>query len=183
MRMREDMKRNCRAGIPMPAASDEPTGLPVRRHLRRLDRISDRIAAPLFYITCCVQDRQPVLAQPSVVSILVESWQVAGRSYEWLVGRYVVMPDHVHFFASPQGDGAKSLSAFVGGWKRWTRREIRKAGVESFTWQGEFFDHLLRSGESYESKWEYVRANPVRAQLVADPHEWPFQGEINVLAW
>jgi REP element-mobilizing transposase RayT len=124
-----------------------------------------------------------VLAQPSVASILAESWQVAESLYKWLVGRYVIMPDHVHFFASPQGDEAKSLSGFVGGWKRWTQREIRKARVESFAWQAEFFDHLLRSDESYESKWGYVRGNPVRAQLVADHDEWPFQGEINVLAW
>jgi hypothetical protein len=25
-------------------------------------------------------------------------------------------------------------------------------------WQREFFDHLLRSGESYSEKWNYVRA-------------------------
>ena len=29
-----------------------------------------------------------------------------------------------------------------------------------------FFDHLLRSYESYAQKWEYVRENPVRAGLV-----------------
>jgi len=181
--MREDMKKDCRAGIPMPAASDEGTGRPVRRHLRRLDRISERIAAPLFYITCCVRDRRSVLAQPRVASVLAESWQVAGMSYRWPVGCYVIMPEHVHFFASPLGDEAKSLSGFVGGWKRWTQREIRKAVMQTFAWQAEFFDHLLRSDESYESKWEYVRANPVRAGLVASSDEWPFQGEMNVLAW
>src|SRR4029077_12085115 len=29
----------------------------------------------------------------------------------------------------------------------------------------EFFDHLLRSEESYDQKWNYVRDNPVRADL------------------
>ena len=48
-------------------------------------------------------------------------------------------------------------------------------------WQEEFFDHLLRSGESYESKWEYVRDNPVRAGLVKCASEWRFQGELNKL--
>ena len=50
-----------------------------------------------------------------------------------------------------------------------------------FAWQKEFFDHLLRSDESHAQKWDYVRDNPVRARLVSDPDEWPYQGEIHVL--
>ena len=41
-----------------------------------------------------------------------------------------------------------------------------------------FFDHLIRHGESYAQKWEYVRQNPVRAGLVHLADEWPWQGEI-----
>ena len=44
-------------------------------------------------------------------------------------------------------------------------------------WQPGFFDHLLRSNESYDQKWEYVRQNPVRARLVNMAEEWPYQGE------
>ena len=48
-------------------------------------------------------------------------------------------------------------------------------------WQPGFFDHLLRNDESYAQKWEYVRENPVRAGLVAEWHEWPYQGEIALI--
>ena len=34
---------------------------------------------------------------------------------------------------------------------------------------------LLRSDESLSDKWEYLRQNPVRAGLVANPEDWPFQ--------
>ena len=34
-------------------------------------------------------------------------------------------------------------------------------------WQSEFFDHVIRSADSYTEKWNYVRENPVRAGLVA----------------
>ncbi len=37
---------------------------------------------------------------------------------------------------------------------------------------------LSRHSESYAEKWEYLRQNPVRAGLVKDPDEWPWQGEI-----
>jgi hypothetical protein len=42
-----------------------------------------------------------------------------------------------------------------------------------------FFDHVLRSRESYEQKWLYVRENPVRAGLVQRVDDWPFAGEIH----
>ena len=41
-----------------------------------------------------------------------------------------------------------------------------------------FFDHLLRSEESYAQKWDYVRENPVRAQLVERVEDWPYAGEL-----
>jgi REP element-mobilizing transposase RayT len=93
------------------------------------------------------------------------------------------MPDHVHLFAAPSSRDAKQLSDFIGGWKNWTQGRVRESVLPSFAWQREFFDHLMRSSESYADKWEYVRLNPVRAGLVARPEDWPYQGEINALRW
>jgi hypothetical protein len=39
----------------------------------------------------------------------------------------------------------------------------------------------LRGDESYTEKWEYVKANPVRAGLVREPEDWPYQGVLNTL--
>jgi hypothetical protein len=48
-------------------------------------------------------------------------------------------------------------------------------------WQREFFDHVLRSTESYSEKWNYVKDNPVRAGLVSASDEWKYAGEIEML--
>ncbi len=91
------------------------------------------------------------------------------------------MPDHVHFFASPQLE-AKSLSAFIRDWKKWTTRKLHDAGIVApIVWQPEFFDHVLRSADSYDQKWNYVRDNPVRAGFVYSAEAWPFSGEIERL--
>jgi len=55
---------------------------------------------------------------------------------------------------------------------------MRLHHVPSPHWQKGFFDHILRSGEAYSQKWDYVRENPVRAGLVTDWREWPFLGEV-----
>jgi len=173
----------CRAGTPIPAEQATPASRFGRKHLRRLDRVFEELPGPLFFITCCVRNRRKVLANGVVAPVLVSAWATSPDAYGWAVGRYVVMPDHVHFFAAPCRDGAKDLSGFVRCWKRWTRRKVRLNAGPSFSWQAEFFDHVLRSGESYAEKWKYVRQNPVRAGLVSRAEEWTHQGELVGLAW
>jgi hypothetical protein len=55
---------------------------------------------------------------------------------------------------------------------------LRAAGLAPPLWQKQFFDHVLRSNESYDSKWLYVRENPTRAGLVDSADSWPYGGEI-----
>jgi REP element-mobilizing transposase RayT len=103
-----------------------------------------------------------------------------------MIGRYVIMPDHVHFFCAnipPTADSDNyDLSEFIQQWKQWSSKRILRKHhndlVNSHIWQKEFFDHLLRSEESYSQKWEYVRQNPVRKNLVKNAEDWPLQGEI-----
>jgi REP element-mobilizing transposase RayT len=135
----------------------------------------------VYFITVCVRDRAKRLACSAVAEILIGEWRRSETLHGWRVGRYVVMSDHAHFFAAPVTPDAKDLSRYVGAWKRWTSRQIEETSGEAFAWQAEFFDHLLRSGESYVEKWEYVRQNPVRAGLVSTPEDWPYQGTVSEL--
>ena len=149
--------------------------LPERDHLHRLRHVW--IKDPIYFLTCCTADRRPLLATPLAAEIILTAWQDAPRFFGWVVGRHIVMPDHVHFFARAHAD-AKPLSVFMRDWKKWTAKKISTAtGTPAPLWQPEYFDHVLRSPRSYSEKWDYVRANPVRAGLVATPEAWPFAGE------
>ena len=120
-----------------------------------------------------------MLTSAPVVEILKDEWSGAWGRHGWAVGSYVVMPDHVHFFCT-DGDQGTTLSRFIGSWKEWTSKAIKtECHIEGVVWQKGFFDHLLRSEESYSEKWNYVRNNPVRAGLVECADEWPFSGHIH----
>ncbi len=151
-----------------------------RKPLRRLDTISISISVPVYFITVCVAGRRRLLANSDSFAVLRSEWASARSRYGWAVGRFVVMPDHVHFFCvSDETEKSKSLSGFVGGFKQWTSKAILgRLALRAPLWQREFFDHLLRSGESYASKWEYVRNNPVRAGLARSADDWPYAGEV-----
>ena len=133
---------------------------------------------PVYLITCCVSGRRRILHSESVHAILQDEWNLAPKRHGWYVGRYVIMPDHVHFFTS-QNSEAKSLSKFLQSWKQWTSKRISKERGCGRIWQRQFFDHLLRSEESCSEKWEYVKMNPVRAGLVRDPEDWKYAGFVH----
>ncbi|MCF7686841.1 MAG: transposase [Cephaloticoccus sp.] len=129
-------------------------------HLGRLDEVWVR--NPVYFITTCVSGRRSLLADPCIAEHLCHEWRGAETRHGWLIGRYVIMPDHVHFFAVPT-DGAKGLSTMVGRWKEWTAKAVlRHINQTSPLWQHRFFDHVLRSRTSYAEKWNYVQQNPVR---------------------
>jgi REP element-mobilizing transposase RayT len=89
------------------------------------------------------------------------------------------MPDHLHLFAAP------SLSPLpLDKWIRYWKSQFTKAhGVELDKWQTDHWDTRLRSWESYDQKWNYVRENPVRHGFVNDAASWPYQGVLNELRW
>jgi putative transposase len=152
-----------------------------RDHLRRLRHVWLR--NPTYFLTTCTAQRRKILARPQCVSIMVNAWRVSPALYGWVVGRYVIMPGHIHFFVSPRPE-AKRLSTFVGDWKKWTGRKIASCEhIDPPVWQPEYFDHLLRSVRSYSEKWDYVWNNPVRGGLCASAEDWPYAGECEALGF
>lgn len=147
-------------------------------HLQRLVHVWEK--SPVYFITTGVAGRRPLLAGNGVHAILHTEWSGMRERHGWEVGRYVVMPDHVHFFVAPMLAETKPLSNAIGKWKEWTAKRIKATGgVAAPIWQPAFFDHLLRSKESREAKWNYVCENPVRAGLVRRVEDWPYAGSID----
>jgi putative transposase len=84
-----------------------------------------------------------------------------GLERGFFVGRFVFMPDHLHLFVVAPQEIPRALSNWMKALKRSLTRVLDEMGVSSPHWQKGFFDHVMRSGESYSEKWNYVRNNPV----------------------
>ncbi|HTI99229.1 MAG TPA: transposase [Dongiaceae bacterium] len=140
---------------------------------------------PLYFVTFNTLLRRPLLADP-VIHAAFRNYAERGYFFRVGIGRYVLMPDHVHVFVQIGRD--MTLRRWERGLKQCLGKALTQLGhkpanipgakLESF-WQPGFFDHLLRHDESYAQKWDYVWRNPVRAGLVAKPEDWPYQGEIH----
>ena len=143
----------------------------------RLDRIFPD--PPVFFVTCCTYRRRPKLANDVIHRALISFANRAASDFQIAVGRYVIMPDHLHLFVAGSNDFL--LGPWVGTLKRVLTRTPREKNSNDPVWQRGFFDHVLRSDESYAQKWEYVRENPVRGSLVGEASEWPYAGEITLI--
>jgi len=152
-----------------------PGDLVGRKHPARGVLISTN-QPTIVFLTVCTEKRQPWLAQKVVQETLDQVWREADS---WLVGYYLLMPDHLHLFCAPR-DLSFSLKQWLSYWKsQFTRKHLDKA----WRFQRDGWDTRLRRSESYTEKWNYVRENPVRQGLVNRADDWPFWGMLNVLLW
>jgi putative transposase len=143
-------------------------------HLQRLDLVFER--SPIYFVTACMQDRRRLLATAAIHETFLRFAREGPARGAW-VGAYVLMPDHLHVFVATD-DEKITLSDLMKSLKNTISKAPRLNGVAPPHWQKTFFDHVLRSDESYSEKWNYVRENPVRAGLARNAVDWPFMGEI-----
>lgn len=144
----------------------------------RLEQIFQTYDPPLFFVTICTIHRQRIGDLEAAHHAFGAYIRRARDEFGVAVGRYVMMPDHTHFFI--RGGDQFKLAQWVNGLKRAISIALG-ATKKRPLWQPGFFDHVLRNDESYGQKWEYVRENPVRAGLVVRADEWPYQGEFAVI--
>ena len=130
----------------------------------------------IYFLALCVADNKPVLANP-------RAWKICRAVFhrldQWIILAAVAMPDHLYILATPAHQRDAAVSAFSKWFKRWFNDAYQNGastgGDMSWHWQEGCFDRLLRSDESLSAKWEYIRQNPMRAGLVRDPGDWPYQ--------
>jgi REP element-mobilizing transposase RayT len=105
---------------------------------------------------CCL--RQPEVA--AMVAAALRHFD--GNRY--VLGRYVIMPNHVHVLVTPLAD--QTVPRILHSWKSYTATEInRRLGRTGALWQQEYFDHLVRNERALAHFEDYIRQNPIHASL------------------
>ncbi|MFN2509545.1 MAG: transposase, partial [Chthoniobacterales bacterium] len=111
--------------------------------LRRLDRVFSSVR-PFYFVTFNTYKKQPILAREEIHDVF-RGFSVRAQEDNVAVGRYVIMPDHVHLFvALPPTE--ITLSNWIQMLKTVLGKQLLRLGLQKPHWQEGFFDHLLRSG-------------------------------------
>ena len=172
--------RKTRRGLRVSRLGERMADIEPHKHLAHVTAFAD---TPMIFLTVCTADRRRLLSCTDAHATLHSLWQQSAERNGWFVGRYMIMPDHVHLFAR-QAREACRMKDWIKMWKSMSTRALKlKLGLSGSLWQRDYFDRFLRSSDNYSDKWTYVRNNPVRAGLVSRVEDWPYQGEIHILKW
>lgn len=170
-----------------------PAGWTVSQHRARVHK--QLFAA---YDTCLDRGTEiNYLADPRVAAVVRSNlYHHHGSKYHLLA--YCVMGNHVHVLLLPreepetvlqasrlhhdaesavgeQQDDGSPLSKIMHSLKSYTAHEANKVLRRTGTfWQSESYDHWVRDEEELERIVDYIGANPVRAGLARQPHDWYF---------
>lgn len=119
----------------------------------------------VYHITFSTRDRKPVFSDFYRARQLLLTMKECSEKGLVESLAYVIMPDHVHWlFVLKQG----SVSAAVQRVKSF----YTKIAGEN-VWNKGFYDHGIRTDESFKSVARYIIANPVRAGLVEKVADYP----------
>lgn len=101
-----------------------------------------------------------LLAKPQFASHLTEAMHhFDGDRY--VLGSYVVMPNHAHALVRPLAPPRFPLEKIVGGWKQHSALEIGKmTGGAGRLWQDESHDRIIRDEEHLYRALQYIGRNP-----------------------
>ncbi len=186
-----------------------PSEAPKRKYPAHFPTIERFNTPTIIFLTICAKDRKMIFDNGLMHELLINAWNEADG---WMVGKYMILPDHIHLFCSPKKPDV-SLKQWVRYWKSLvsqgylgcgkfgnrssdgTEPSITKINGKSGgsgsiptkktanLFQRGFWDTQLRQGEGYSEKWAYVELNPVRTGLIHNSADWKYQGELNSLRW
>lgn len=130
------------------------------------------------------------LRQPRIAAVIRSNlYHHHGSKYHLM--SYCVMPNHVHVLLLPMPnsivergeegavgeteDSKSPLSSIMHSLKSFTANKAnRLLGRTGKFWQPESYDHWVRDDDELERIVNYIRANPVKAGLVAKHEDWYF---------
>jgi len=152
-------------------------GFDPEKHHRRSLRLKgfDYSQAGAYFVTMCLQGREPYLEIPEVRHIVDDIWKALPQRFPTIeLDEFIVMPDHIHFIINlhPNHKHRPTLSTIVGTYKSLTARAalsyIRTRGdiCGNQFWQQRFYDHIICNETELLAIRTYIRKNPLNAEIL-----------------
>jgi len=131
----------------------------------------------ILFLTICSKNKRNIFNNNKFHLAAKKAWKKADY---WKCGYYMIMPDHIHFFITPNQLPIYNLKNWVVYWKRLVTTEYEKQMNSCKNiWEKDFWDTQMRTRDHYMRKLNYALQNPVTKKMVDNTEDWPYQGYIN----
>ena len=118
-------------------------------------------------------DRSPIFFRPSNYTYCLQLVKHYLSQYPVTLIAYCLMPNHYHFLLRQDGD--MPLSKFIGVLFNAYVQAVNKQQARSGSlFEGRFRHRRIDREEYLTQLCRYIHLNPVKAQLVQRPENWPY---------
>jgi putative transposase len=126
----------------------------------------------LYHLTSRGNARQTIFFdEEDFTDFLTVLGQVAKR-YHLLLHSYCLMPNHYHLLIeTPEGNLARGMRQLNGTYTQHANQRHQRVG---HLFQGRYRSILIDKANYLLELSRYIALNPVRANLVEDPKDWPW---------
>ena len=118
-------------------------------------------------------DRQLIFRDPDDYQRFLVWLKASAKDYKVAIHAYVLMPNHLHLLATPDTqEGLAQMMQRVGRYYvPWFNAKYERSGT---LFQGRFRTSLIDSEAYFMICSRYIELNPVRAQMVSAPLDYPW---------
>jgi len=126
-----------------------------------------------YFVTTEASQRRAVFQAATVAQIVVDRIMECRKQGAYLLHEFVLMPNHLHLLVTPGVNTSleRAMMLIKGG----SSHQIHQAcGNKIEIWQSGFHDWTIRDAEDFGTKANYIRMNPVMANLAVKPEDWAY---------
>ncbi|MGQ4648543.1 REP-associated tyrosine transposase [Lyngbya aestuarii] len=128
-----------------------------------------------YLVTFCTWERL-VLSPPARQVVMNACQFFEGQRYQIFAG--VIMPDHVHLLIQPWSKEEGTLwtiGSILHSIKSYSAKQIPKVMPHiGKIWQDGRHERLILSNQHFQAAWEYIRQNPIKADISEASSIYPF---------
>jgi putative transposase len=97
----------------------------------------------------------------------------SSEKFSCAIHAYVLMPNHVHLFATPEVKGAvgKMVQLMARQYVQYFNNQYHRTGT---LWEGRYKSALVDGSQYALDCYRYIERNPVRSGLVSCPSDYPW---------
>ena len=139
--------------------------------MARLPRL--KVAGYPHHVIQRGNNRQSIFSVPGDYEAMLRMVSESATRFDVSVHAYVLMGNHFHLLVTPQTEeGLPLMMQAVGRrYVRWFNDSHARSGT---LWEGRYKSTLVQADRYLLACMVYLDLNPVRAGLVAEPHDYPW---------
>lgn len=140
-----------------------------------------------FHVIQRGNNHAPIFAADADYHFYLRCLQEAAETHSLTVHAYVLMTNHVHLLVTPESELSlsKTLQSIGRRYVQYFNFTYQRTGT---LWEGRYKSTLIDSEQYLLTCMRYIELNPVRADMVAHPSDYPWssyranaQGNVDAL--